>query len=221
MKKFQNMEAIIVVFVMIFVLMVLIPRCRKNPAAETTAVVPPVATPQALPTEPAAAAPATETAATPATVPATAPATTPAPAVVPAPAPTVAAAEKVTSPEAFARKLTPKPMTTKTQRATPAANGETTVPFNPDGGGTAESGSSVTLYTVVSDVKMRSEPGLNSKIIGKLPKDAAVTYLRVQTDKTQKLTIDNVPHDEPWLKVRTKRGTVGWVYGGTVRAYKK
>ena len=116
MKKLQNMEAIIVVFVMIFVLMVLIPRCRKNPAAETTAVVPPVATPQPLPTtEPAAAAPTTEAAATPATVAPVTPA-----AVVPA-AP-VAVTEKVTSPEAFARKLTPKPMTTKTQRATPAAS---------------------------------------------------------------------------------------------------
>jgi hypothetical protein len=224
MKKFQNMEAIIVVFVLIFVLMVLIPRCRQTPAAAPEATVAPIPTPQALP--PVAGttppdAPATETP-TPAAVVAPAVVPTPAPAAVVA-AP-VAAAEKVSSPEAFAKKLTPKPMANPTKRApqTAASAQEETVPFNPNGGGNAaEGGREITFYTVVSDVKMRAQPGLDSKIIGKLPKDMAVTYLNVRTDKTQKLTIDNTPYDEPWLKIRTKKGTIGWVYGGTVRAYKK
>ena len=219
-KLKQNLEALIVVFVLIFVLMVMIPRCRKNPAAEAPAVTTPVATPQVLPPvggEPAPAAPADPTATT----------TTP-PAAVPAavvPAAPVATTEKVSTPESFARKLTPKPMNTTTQRAapraaTPAAGQEETVAFNPEGGA-AETSNGVTFYTVVPDVKIRAKPGLDSKILGKIPKDMAVTYLNVRTDKTQKLTIDNIPHDEPWLKIRTKKGTIGWVYGGTVRGYKK
>jgi hypothetical protein len=220
--KLQNLEAIIVVFVLIFVLMVMIPRCRKNPATETPVVAAPIPTPQALPPaggEPAPTTPAVAEANPAATTPAVAPA-----AVVPA-AP-VAPVEKVTTPESFARKLTPKPMTTPTQRAVPratvpAAGKEETVAFNPDGGGAVETGGSMTFYTVVPDVKIRAQPGLDAKVLGKIPKDIAVTYLNVRTDKTQKVTIDNIPHDEPWLKIRTKKGTVGWVYGGTVRGYKK
>jgi Bacterial SH3 domain len=220
--KLQNLEAIIVVFVLIFVLMVMIPRCRKNPAAEVPVVTAPIPTPQPLPTpgaEPTATTPAVAEANPATTTPAPAPA-----AVVPAPA--VVPAEKVTTPESFARKLTPKPMTTTTQRAVPratvpATGKEETVAFNPDGGGAVETGGGITFYTVVPDVKIRAQPGLDAKILGKIPKDIAVTYLNVRTDKTQKLTIDNIPHDEPWLKIRTKKGTIGWVYGGTVRGYKK
>jgi Bacterial SH3 domain len=219
--KLQNLEAIIVVFVLIFVLMVMIPRCRKNPATEAPVVAAPIPTPQALPPaggEPAPTTPAVAEANPAATTPAVAPA-----AVVPA-AP-AAPVEKVTTPESFARKLTPKPMTTTTQRAVPsatvpAAGKEETVAFNPNGG-TAEASGSMTFYTVVPDVKIRAQPGLDAKVLGKIPKDIAVTYLNVRTDKTQKVTIDNIPHDEPWLKIRTKKGTVGWVYGGTVRGYKK
>jgi hypothetical protein len=113
------------------------------------------------------------------------------------------------------RPLAPKPI---------APSVEQTVPFNPNGGNSGEATSEASVknvWTVTADVKLRGTPGLDGKLLGKIPKGVQLTYLNVKTDKTQKLSVDGTEQDEPWLKVRTPRGTVGWVYGGVVRFYKK
>jgi uncharacterized protein YgiM (DUF1202 family) len=74
------------------------------------------------------------------------------------------------------------------------------------------------LYVHESSLNVRTEPSLNAKSLGTLSFGAAVTYLSKTTD-TQELSVGARTVDEPWFKIRTKRGTVGWVYGGYVKFY--
>ena len=211
--KFQNIEAIIFIFILFFLIMWGLPKCRSNsqPAAAAPEAV--VATPPQLPQSP----PATTGTST-ATVAPTGSTMSP---VTETPSP-------VNPPSAVSR-LMPKPMNVRTvqrpaARPAPVVSTEQTVPFNPTGGNAGETVSESgvkNVWTVTSDVKLRGTPGLDGKLLGKIPKGIQLTYLNIKTDKTQRLTIDGIEQDEPWLKVRTPRGTVGWVYGGVVRFYKK
>ncbi len=192
-----------------------LPKCKSNKETPPVTVQPAPATPQPLPQQSA------ETGATANT---TAASTT---ATVTVPAPVVV--EPTPSIPSPVPRLIPKPMSVKTAarpaaRPVPVPSVEQTVPFNPDGGNTGQVASEASVknvWTVTGDVKLRGTPGLDGKLLGKIPKGIQLTYLNVKTDKTQKLTVDGTEQDEPWLKVRTPRGTVGWVYGGVVRFYKK
>ena len=210
--KFANIEAIIFIFILFFLIMWGLPKCRSNKGVEPPVAQLPTATPQQLPQ---AVEPGQTSTVAPATTATTV--VTPPPAVAPAPTP------------APVVRTVPKPMSVRTvprpaAKPAPAAPSvEQTVPFNPGGsnsGETSESGMK-NVWTVTGDVKLRGTPGLDGKLLGKIPKGVQLTYLNIKTDKNQKLTVDGVEQDEPWLKIRTPRGTVGWVYGGVVRFYKK
>ncbi len=210
--KLANIEAIIFIFILFFLIIWGLPKCKSEKAPPAPVAETP--TPPPLPQADAATA-NTVTPPAPATTTSTA-VVTPEPAPAPAPAPQPAA------------RLSPKPMSVKTNRpaarpVAPAPSVEQTVPFNPEGGNSGEvsSGNIKNVWTVTSDVKLRGTPGLDGKLLGKIPKGVQLTYLNVKTDKNQKLIIDGIEQDEPWLKVRTPRGTEGWVYGGVVRFYKK
>ncbi len=74
------------------------------------------------------------------------------------------------------------------------------------------------LYVHEPSLNVRTEPSLSAKSLGTLSFGASVTYLS-KTSDTQELSVGTRTVDEPWFKIRTKRGTIGWVYGGYVKFY--
>ena len=76
------------------------------------------------------------------------------------------------------------------------------------------------LYTTVDKVNVRREPKLDAAVVSKLVLNEEVTFLNEVTDFKQEITIEGVVYNEPWVKVKTQAGRVGWVYGGTISYYK-
>ena len=77
----------------------------------------------------------------------------------------------------------------------------------------------VTVYAWVDKLRMRTAPDTKSDVVAEIPEGGAMTYLEEKTDFTQQITLRGKSYDEPWLKVKTKEGKIGWVYGGGVKFY--
>ena len=77
------------------------------------------------------------------------------------------------------------------------------------------------LYVTIEGLNVRAEPNLKAKSFGKLKLFDQVSFLGKVTDEAQKLSLGTDEAEEPWVKIRTKRGTIGWVYGAGVSYYKK
>lgn len=77
------------------------------------------------------------------------------------------------------------------------------------------------LFITIDGLNMRKEPGLKSEVIVKLPLYEEVYFLNEVTDSTTELSIGYQTVNEPWVKIRTKKGHEGWVYGAGVNYYKK
>ena len=77
------------------------------------------------------------------------------------------------------------------------------------------------LYVTIEGLNVRAEPNLKAKSFGKLKLFDQVTFLGKVTDDAQKLSLGTAEAEEPWVKIKTKRGTIGWVYGAGVSYYKK
>jgi hypothetical protein len=76
------------------------------------------------------------------------------------------------------------------------------------------------LWVIIDGLNVREKPELKGKSFGKLKLHDRVTFLGDVTKSTQKLSLGAEEADEPWVKIKTKRGTVGWVYGAGVSYYK-
>jgi hypothetical protein len=78
-----------------------------------------------------------------------------------------------------------------------------------------------TVYVITAGLKLRDKPGLNgTRVIGELPINTALSFLNEQTDFKDKITVDGITYNEPWIKVKTKDNAFeGWVFGGGVRPY--
>lgn len=78
------------------------------------------------------------------------------------------------------------------------------------------------LYVLRQSLKIRREPELNGRVLGKLKKYDEVYFLDdVTREKTAVRLEDGTLVEKPWFKVRTRRGTVGWVHGSGVDFYKR
>ncbi len=86
---------------------------------------------------------------------------------------------------------------------------------------TANSPARGKLYITIDKLKLRSKPGLKSKVLGELPLFSEVYFMEEVTDSIYTLSLGKEVANEPYVKVKTKRGTVGWVYGAGVNYYKK
>lgn len=76
------------------------------------------------------------------------------------------------------------------------------------------------IYTWVNELRMREEPTTNSPIVITLKEGEPLDYAGERSDFTEKISLRGTLFDEPWLKVTTKSGKEGWVYGGGVKFYK-
>ena len=228
MKSFMNLEALLAVGAIFFIMIFAVPYCSSKKAADGSTnsenpTSPPMAaadsvrnrsrikanttTPAPLPapvanaSQPIAAPTAAEQAATSLPAPAGATATMP---------------QRGVRPNIENYKGIGKPAPVATTPATETVVGNDGKPV------TAAASAGSVMYTQLEEVVLRGKPNTEAKQLGKIKGiNTPVTYLNVRSEATQKITINGITTDEPWLKVRTARGTVGWVYGGLVRSYKK
>ncbi len=76
------------------------------------------------------------------------------------------------------------------------------------------------IYTWVNELRMREEATTNSPIVVTLKEGEPLDFAGEKSDFTEKISLRGTLFDEPWLKVTTKTGKEGWVYGGGVKFYK-
>ena len=77
------------------------------------------------------------------------------------------------------------------------------------------------LYVTIDKLKVRKTPGLKGQLLGELKLFDEVYYMNEVTDSTFVVNLGTEKADEPYVKIKTKRGTVGWVYGAGVHYVKK
>lgn len=78
------------------------------------------------------------------------------------------------------------------------------------------------LYVVIDDLNMRTTPSLNSEVISVFNLFDEVEFMNEVTDSTTRLKLsETIFADEPWVKVKNKKGRTGWVYGAGVHYHRK
>lgn len=76
------------------------------------------------------------------------------------------------------------------------------------------------LYAVVDGLKLRNGPTRDSSIVQQLTLNEPIYFLNEVSDFKEQINMGTYVADEPWVKVRTKKGFEGWVYGAGVNYYK-
>lgn len=77
------------------------------------------------------------------------------------------------------------------------------------------------LYVTIEGLKLRKQPSLQGDLLGTLKLYQEVTFMNEVTDTTSQINLGAGTADEPWVKIKTARGTTGWVYGAGVNYYRK
>jgi Bacterial SH3 domain len=77
------------------------------------------------------------------------------------------------------------------------------------------------LYVTIDGLKVRKEPGLKSETVAKLELYEQVYFLNQKTDWTQEISLGTEKVTDRWVKIRTKSGKTGWVFGAGVNYYKE
>jgi hypothetical protein len=77
------------------------------------------------------------------------------------------------------------------------------------------------LYVTMDSLKMRKEPNKDSELVKLLNYgDELIDMGEYQNEQSIRISADYVA-TEPWIKIRTKDGITGWVFGAGVRTYPK
>ncbi|MBK8556340.1 MAG: SH3 domain-containing protein [Lewinellaceae bacterium] len=77
-----------------------------------------------------------------------------------------------------------------------------------------------TLYVTIDGLKMRKEPGLKGDLVAKLKLNEPVTFLNKKTEWTQEISLGYEKVTDHWVKIRTKSGKEGWVFGAGLHYFK-
>lgn len=78
------------------------------------------------------------------------------------------------------------------------------------------------LYVLRSGLNVRAKPNVKSKSLGKLKLHDQVYFLDEVSPTAETVRLENGTEvTKPWFKVKTKKGTVGWVHGSGVDFYKR
>jgi hypothetical protein len=72
----------------------------------------------------------------------------------------------------------------------------------------------LSLQTAVKDLRLRDVPGEKGQITAVLPIGTDLEDLGEVSDFTTRVNLRGITYDEPWIKVKTPKGQIGWVYGG-------
>lgn len=77
-----------------------------------------------------------------------------------------------------------------------------------------------TLYVTIDGLKMRKEPSLKGALVTKLDLYEQVYFLNKKSEKPEEISLGYEKVTDYWVKVRTKSGKEGWVFGAGVHYYK-
>ena len=77
------------------------------------------------------------------------------------------------------------------------------------------------LYVSIDGMNMRRAPHLDSAVIVRMSLFEELTFMNEVTDSTQIISLGDEIANEPWVKVKNKKGHIGWVYGAGVHYYKR
>lgn len=77
-----------------------------------------------------------------------------------------------------------------------------------------------TLYVTIDGLKLRKEPNLKSAVVATLELYEPVSFLNKKSEKTEEISLGYEKVTDHWVKVRTKSGKDGWVFGAGVHYYK-
>ncbi len=77
-----------------------------------------------------------------------------------------------------------------------------------------------TLFVTIDGLKMRKEPGLKGAAVAKLDLYEQVYFLNQKTEWTQEISLGKETVTDHWVKIKTKAGKEGWVFGAGVHYYK-
>ena len=91
----------------------------------------------------------------------------------------------------------------------------------PSGNGSSSSKALSRLYVVVNGLKVRRSPSLDAEVISQLKLFDELYFMDEVTDFTQEINMGKAVANEPWVKVQTREGRSGWVYGAGVNYYKR
>lgn len=72
------------------------------------------------------------------------------------------------------------------------------------------------LIANIDYLRLRSKPGTDSETVAMLQRGQVMHDLGEISDFTTQVELRGVKYNEPWLKVETTEGQIGWVYGGGV-----
>lgn len=77
-----------------------------------------------------------------------------------------------------------------------------------------------TLFVTIDGLKMRKQPGLKGELVAQLDLYEQVYFLNQKSEKTEEISLGYEKVTDHWVKVRTKSGKEGWVFGAGVHYYK-
>lgn len=77
------------------------------------------------------------------------------------------------------------------------------------------------LFVVIDKLKLRKGPGLKKEVLAELSLYEQVYFLNEMTDSSYEINLGKMVVQEPYLKVRTKKGLEGWVYGAGISYLRK
>ncbi|MCC6725667.1 MAG: SH3 domain-containing protein [Saprospiraceae bacterium] len=121
------------------------------------------------------------------------------------------------------------PATTTTTTATQPATGTATTGTTAKPAAQTQAAQTTTnpdanrskLYVTIDKLKVRKTPGLKGDLLGELKLFDEVYYMDEVTDSSFTVNLGTEKATEPYVKIKTKRGTVGWVFGAGVHYAKK
>lgn len=76
------------------------------------------------------------------------------------------------------------------------------------------------LYVTVESVNVRATPDLKGKLVDRLPLYEEVEFMNETTDSLYEINLGKITPKAPWVKIKTRKGRTGWVYGPCVSYYK-
>lgn len=126
-------------------------------------------------------------------------------------------AVSTTAPAPAPASATPAPVVipgTKPARPTISNQTQSTPPPPPTG--TKYS----TLYVTIDGLKVRKQPNLKGEVLETLELYEQVSFLNQKSEKVEEISLGLEKVTDHWVKIRTKSGKDGWVFGAGVHYYK-
>jgi len=76
------------------------------------------------------------------------------------------------------------------------------------------------LFVTINGLKMRKEPNLKAAVVTRLKLDEEVFFLNEKSEKPEEINLGYETATDYWVKVRSKSGKAGWVFGAGLHYYK-